>query len=100
MGFLSGKYRPDAPLPTTPRAGGASTYLDERGRRVLAVLDEVATTHGVAPATVALAWLRVQPTIVAPIVSASRADQVPALLASVELALAPEELAALTAAGA
>lgn len=100
MGFLSGKYRPDAPLPTTPRAGGASKYLDERGRRVLAVLDEVAAAHGVAPASVALAWLRVQPTVVAPIVSASRADQVPALLASVDLALTADELTALTAAGA
>lgn len=100
MGFLSGKYRPDAPLPTTPRAGGASKYLDDRGRRVLAALDEVAAAHGVAPATVALAWLREQPTVVAPIVSASRTDQVPALLASVHLALAPGELDALTAAGA
>jgi aryl-alcohol dehydrogenase-like predicted oxidoreductase len=98
MGFLSGKYRPDAPLPDGPRTGGASKYLDERGRRVLAALDEVAAAHGAAVASVALAWLRAQPTVVAPIVSASRPDQVPALLASIDLDLAPDELAALTAA--
>ena len=100
MGFLSGKYRPDAPLPESPRAGGAAAYLTDRGRAVLAALDEVAAAHGAAVASVALAWLRVQPTIVAPIVSASRVDQVPALLASTTLDLAPDELAALTAASA
>lgn len=97
-GFLSGKYRADAPAPATPRADRAAQYLDERGRRVLAALDEVAAAHGAAVASVALAWLRVQPTVVAPIASASRVDQVPALLASTTLDLAPDELAALTTA--
>ncbi len=97
-GFLSGKYRPDEPTPATPRATRAAGLLDDRGRAVLAALDEVASAHGVEVATVALAWLRVQPTVVAPIVSASRVEQVPALLASIDLDLTAEELAALTAA--
>jgi aryl-alcohol dehydrogenase-like predicted oxidoreductase len=99
-GFLSGKYRADAPTPATPRADRAAQYLDDRGRRVLAALDEVAAAHGAPVASVALAWLRVQPTVVAPIASASRVDQVPALLASTTLDLAPDEVAALTAASA
>ena len=53
-----------------------------------------------AVASVALAWLRAQPTVVAPIASASRVDQVPALLASTTLELTPDELAALTSASA
>ncbi len=97
-GFLSGKYRPDQPTPATPRATRAAGLLDDRGRAVLAALDEVASAHGVEVATVALAWLRVQPTVVAPIVSASRVEQVPALLASIDLDLTADELAALTAA--
>ncbi len=97
-GFLSGKYRPDEPTPATPRATRAAGLLDDRGRAVLAALDEVASAHGVEVATVALAWLRVQPTVVAPIVSASRVEQVPALLASIDLDLTADELAALTAA--
>ena len=97
-GFLSGKYRPDEPTPATPRATRAAGLLDDRGRAALAALDEVASAHGVEVATVALAWLRVQPTVVAPIVSASRVEQVPALLASIDLDLTADELAALTAA--
>ena len=98
-GFLSGKYRPGH-QPEGERLGRASQYFTERGWRVLTVLDEVAAAHGAAVASVALAWLRVQPTVVAPIASASRVDQVPALLASTTLELAPDELAALTAAAA
>lgn len=99
-GFLSGKYRPDEPTPDTPRADRAAAYLTDRGRAVLAALDEVADARGVAVATVALAWLRVQPTVVAPIVSASRPEQVPDLLASIALDLTGDELAALTTASA
>ncbi len=99
-GFLSGKYRADEPVPATPRADRAAHYLDDRGRRVLTALDAVAAAHGVAVASVALAWLRAQPTVVAPIASASRLDQVPALLASTTLDLTPDELATLTTASA
>lgn len=98
-GFLTGKYRPDH-QPGGERLGRASQYFTDAGWRVLAALDEIAAAHGVAVATVALAWLREQPTVVAPIASASRPDQVPALLASTTLDLAPDELAALTAASA
>ncbi|MZE74276.1 aldo/keto reductase, partial [Streptomyces sp. SID5789] len=41
-GFLTGKYRPGASV-DSPRAGGAAKHLEtERGRRVLAALDEIA----------------------------------------------------------
>ena len=99
-GFLTGKYRPDEPTPASARADRMGHYSTERGWRVLAALDEVAAAHGAEVASVALAWLRVQPTVVAPIASASHPEQVPALLASTMLELAPDELAALTAASA
>ena len=98
-GFLTGKYRPDH-QPLGDRLGRASTYFTDAGWRVLAALDEVAAAHGVSVATVALAWLRSQPTIVAPIASASRPGQVADLLTSTTLDLAPDELEALTAASA
>ena len=41
-GFLTGKYRPGGPEVDSPRAKGALAYLDERGERVLAALDQVA----------------------------------------------------------
>ena len=100
-GFLTGKYRPGGGEVYSARAGRASAFLDDpRGPRVLTALDEVAAAHGAEVATVALAWLAAQPTVVAPIASARTADHVAALTAVSELKLSAEEVAALTAAGA
>ena len=100
MGFLTGKYRPGGPDVDSPRAGGASKYLDERGVAVLEALDDVAAAHGTSPAAVALAWLREQLTVAAPIASARTPEQLAELLPMVELRLEPDELERLTAAGA
>jgi aryl-alcohol dehydrogenase-like predicted oxidoreductase len=93
-GFLTGKYR-DGVTVDSARAGGASKYLDDTGRAVLAALDDVAAAHGASVASVALAWLAAQPTVTAPIASARTLEQLPDLLASVELELTADELAAL-----
>lgn len=98
-GFLTGKYRGGASV-DSPRAGGASEYLDARGDAVIDALDGVAQAHGTSMASVALAWLRSQPTVVAPIASASSIDQLPDLLASARLELTAEELSVLSAASA
>ncbi|RUR01868.1 aldo/keto reductase [Labedella endophytica] len=98
-GFLTGKYRGGAVV-DSPRAGGAAEYLDARGDAVIEALDAVAEAHGASLATVALAWLREQPTVVAPIASASRLEQLPDLLASATIELTPAELDSLTAASA
>ncbi|MFE9256025.1 aldo/keto reductase [Streptomyces sp. NPDC006879] len=99
-GFLTGKYRPGAEVDSA-RAEGAGKHLStERGRRVLAALDGIAETRGVEIATVALAWLAAQPTVVAPIASARTVEQLPALIAVAELRLTEGELDALTAASA
>ncbi|GAA3586284.1 aldo/keto reductase [Klugiella xanthotipulae] len=98
-GFLTGKYRSDT-TSDSPRASQAREYLDQRGTRVLAVLDSIAATHDVEVASVSLAWLRQQPTVVAPIASARTVDQLTALLSSAALTLSGDELTALTAASA
>jgi aryl-alcohol dehydrogenase (NADP+) len=97
MGFLTGKYRPGGEEIDSPRAEGAARYLDERGERMLGALDEIAAAHDVAPAAVAIAWLRAQPTVLSPIASARNTDQLAPLLASVALDLSDDELAQLTA---
>ncbi len=96
-GFLTGKYRPDGEEIDSPRAEGAAAYLDARGEAMLAALDEIAAAHEVEPAAVAIAWLRVQPTVLSPIASARDTEQLSPLLASVELQLTSEELARLAA---
>ncbi|WP_062520090.1 aldo/keto reductase [Demequina silvatica] len=98
-GFLTGKYRDGATV-DSPRAAGASAYLDDRGRRVLAALDSVAAAHGVGVASVALAWLREQPSVVAPIASARTVEQLEPLLVAMTLDLSAEEIGALTEASA
>jgi len=100
-GFLAGKYRTAADATAagaSKRAEGAIAYLDDRGRAVLEALDEIAAAHEVAVATVSLAWLSAQPTIAAPIASARNTEQLPALLAALELDLSAEELDRLDAA--
>lgn len=96
-GFLTGKYR-DGVTVDSARAAGASKYLDDRGRAVLDALDSVAAAHDASVASVALAWLAAQPTVVAPIASARTLDQLPDLLASVTLDLTDDELDALSGA--
>ncbi|MBL7262086.1 aldo/keto reductase [Paractinoplanes lichenicola] len=94
-GFLTGKYRTEADLASGPRGGGAKQYLTEDGLAVVKVLTDIAATHGVEPATVALAWLRTRKNVAAPIASARSTEQLPALIASATLNLAADELAAL-----
>ena len=100
-GFLTGKYRPGGPAVQSARAEGAGRYLeDPRGPRVLTALDTVAAAHGVEIASVALAWLRAQPTVAAPIASARTVEQLPPLLVGATLELTAEELALLDSASA
>jgi aryl-alcohol dehydrogenase-like predicted oxidoreductase len=98
-GFLTGKYRPGATEVYSARAAHASGFLTQgSGLKVLEALDQVAAAHDAEVASVALAWLIAQPTVVAPLASARTVDQVPALIAAAELKLTAQEVAALTAA--
>ncbi|WP_020669341.1 aldo/keto reductase [Amycolatopsis nigrescens] len=97
-GFLTGKYRSADGAGDSPRADGALAYLDERGERVLAALDEAAAAHRVPVAAVALAWLAAQPTVAAPIASARNTGQLTGLLAAAQLELTEDELRKLTVA--
>jgi aryl-alcohol dehydrogenase-like predicted oxidoreductase len=89
-GFLTGKYRPDTPVESV-RSEGALAYLDDRGRAVLAALDEIAAGHEVPVAAVALAWLAGKPTVTAPIASARTPEQLADLLPALELHLTEDE---------
>ena len=100
-GFLSGKYRRGGPEVEGPRAAGVrESYCNTRGFAVLDALDEVAAAHGTSVAAVALAWLLAQPTVLAPIASATSTAQLAELLAATELELSAEQLRRLGAAGA
>ena len=91
-GFLTGKYRDGGADVDSPRSEGARAYLDDRGRAVLAVLDEIAAGHEVPVAAVALGWLAAQPTVVAPIASARTTEQLADLLPVLDLKLTDDEV--------
>lgn len=98
-GFLTGKYRSEADLGKSPRGGGIKQYLNPKGFAILAALDKVAAAHQKSVATVALAWIMAQPTIAAPIASATSISQLGELTAAATLKLSKEDLELLTQAG-
>ena len=97
-GFLTGKYRTEADLAASVRGGGSKGHLTPEGLGVVNALAGIAEARGVAIATIALAWLRAKPNVVAPIASASRVEQLGDLLAAASVDLTAEEIAALDAA--
>jgi len=99
-GFLSGKYRSEDDLKKSPRGGGVKKYLNDKGFAVLKALDEVAETHSATPAEIAVAWVIAQPGITAAIASATKPEQLGALIKAASLALTPEDLSTLDAASA
>ncbi|WP_045737722.1 aldo/keto reductase [Xanthomonas sp. MUS 060] len=99
-GFLSGKYRNAADADKS-QARGASVvarYLNARGLRILAALDDLAGKHAATPTQVALAWLIARPSITAPIASATSLTQLQDLLAAARVQLSPTDIAQLNAA--
>lgn len=92
-GFLTGKYRStEIAGQDSPRAQGAAKYATEAGLRIIDALEEIGDAHDASIAATSLAWLRAQPTVVAPIASARSVEQVPDLLAGARLELSSEEV--------
>ena len=94
-GFLTGKYRSQADLADRARADMVKKYLNARGYRILEVLDQAAQQCNATPAETALAWLIAQPTITAPIASATTLEQLNQLIAATALELDPSSMALL-----
>ncbi len=91
-GYLTGKYRSQADLRQSSRGDRVRAYLDGRGPAVLAAMDGVAAETGASLAAVALAWLACQPSVAAPIASATSAAQVAELARAMTLELSAGQL--------
>jgi aryl-alcohol dehydrogenase-like predicted oxidoreductase len=98
-GFLTGKYRAESDFGKSPRGEDMGKYLDARGLRILAALDEVSARLGAKPAEVALAWLMARPGVTAPIASATSRAHVESFARAAGLALSGDDIARLTGAG-
>jgi aryl-alcohol dehydrogenase-like predicted oxidoreductase len=90
-GFLTGKYR---------SLDDAAKSATRGGLAILAALDAVAARHSASPAQVSLAWLMAQPTVTAPIVSATSLKQLDEIMKAAELKLGAADIAALDKASA
>ncbi|PPJ48127.1 aldo/keto reductase [Rhizobium sp. KAs_5_22] len=99
-GFLTGKYRSLKDTEGAARSYRVGNYLDDKGLKILAALDQVAAETGTTPATVAIAWVVARPGITAPIASATSLRQLESLIAAGELALSEAQMTLLTDAGA
>lgn len=100
-GFFSGKYKAGQPLPNTPRAGGVqNNYMNDRGFKILAEVERVATELNTTPGQVALAWIMARPGITAAIASGTTVDQVKDLTAAANLVLPNDAIKSLTDASA
>ena len=99
-GFLTGKYRSEADCAKGSRGDFVKHYLNERGLRILAALDEVAAARDTTPAVIALAWLMARPTITAPIASATSLAQLQDLIYATEIELSQADIAKLDQASA
>jgi aryl-alcohol dehydrogenase-like predicted oxidoreductase len=99
-GFLTGKYKMKEDSKGKGREARVAKYFDERGEKILKALDEVSQQSGATQASIALAWLLAQPTITAPIASATSTGQLESLFAAVDLKLDKAALDKLTQASA
>ena len=87
-GFLSGKYRSEADLgKSAARSSRVKPYLNEKGMKVLAALDDVAKRVSATQAQVALAWLMAKPTVAAPIASATSPEQLSEIMKAATIKL-------------
>jgi 1-deoxyxylulose-5-phosphate synthase len=99
-GFLAGNRRrgkKDATLREQHDAYGHSLYYTDADYDTADRVVEVATKKGVLPIQVALAWVLGKPGVAAPIISATKIEQLDQLTAGMSVTLSPEEIQALEA---
>lgn len=91
-GFLTGKYRSQTDLADRARGAFVEHLLTPHNFRILDAVEDVARETHATMAQVALAWLMAQPTITAPIASATRVPQLEELMGAMDLELSASQI--------
>ncbi len=92
-GFLTGKYRKAEDAAKSARGKGVvDKYLNERGLKVLAALDDISAELNTTLGAVSIAWLMSRPAVAAPIVSATSGEQLAELISATSLDLPTEAI--------
>ncbi len=105
-GWLTGRYRPEMDGPpagsrvkTAEEKGWYETwarYANDHTWGILAELDRIAEIHETTPAVVAIRWVAQHPVVTAPILGASRYEQLEGNLAAIDVKLTEDDMAALS----
>ena len=98
-GFLSGKYRSKEDFSKSVRGKGMSKFMNDKGKKILKALHDVADEHGCPPVAVALAWLIQHPLVTAPIASATSENQLNELMQVADINLSKSDIEQLDVAG-
>ncbi len=102
-GILTGAYRGGFDAGSTARSKGRDRQRTEglyRGEHVFPIADrvvEVAAKYGKTPAQIALAWLISRPGVTAPVVGASKVEQIEQLVAATQITLEADDVSYLEA---
>lgn len=100
-GFLSGKYKSEESFDLTTRGKDIKDkYWNDRGRRIIDALDTLASIYNVSASAIALNWLLHQPSITAPIASATKISHIEAFVSAIHIKLSKEDLQLLNQASA
>jgi aryl-alcohol dehydrogenase-like predicted oxidoreductase len=94
-GFLSGKYRKDAPIPEGRLKGQLGDFIPinkEQGYKILEVLENTARAKEASVAATALAWLIHKPGVTSVIIGARTMEQLQGNLKAAEIMLSPSEM--------
>lgn len=89
-GFLSGKYRSFDDLAQSSRGGSVGKYLNAKGEKVLGALAQISTETGHSFTQISLSWLLSQKGLTAPIVSATKIEQLQEIMSASDTLLSPQ----------
>ncbi|MBO1271789.1 MULTISPECIES: aldo/keto reductase [Shewanella] len=95
-GFLSGKFRRGGTKQVDTKRTNMVGVPAEADYDIIETVVDVASEIGVSPASVALAWVRLQTGVTSTLIGARRLDQLKANLDSLDVTLSSEQISRLT----
>ncbi len=91
-GFLTGKYRKNAPLPESKRAEGRKRSMTDKNFLLIEEMEVIALRHQATISQVALAWMLADPVITSPIIGATSIEQLNENIGSLNVKLSEDEM--------
>ena len=94
-GFLTGKYRKNAPLPESKRAEGRKREMTDKNFVLIDEMEVIALRHEATISQIALAWMLADPIITSPIIGTTSIEQLEENLGSLKVKLGEDEISSL-----